>query len=311
MKQSKLKLQKQFLKKKNLQNNNYPNEMNEPLIAEVQEGLIRIRGEVSYDGKNFSGWGMQPDRRTVQGDIEIAFTQILQTERTIVQCAGRTDAGVHASGQVIHLDIPIAWADRLDDLAYKVNAILEADVVIKELLHTSQDFDARFSALSRSYTYLVKEGLRDPLTRERVYQNRKNLDVDAMNDASQVLLGLHDFSAFCKKNEFSTSIRNLQKFTWTRTQDNLIRVDVTSDAFCYSMVRALVGAVLAIGEGERTKEWLQEYLAGGVKDFSVFVAPAHPLTLVNVQYPDPAEYRDRIKVTLGSRPGKDTQPDEG
>jgi tRNA pseudouridine38-40 synthase len=254
---------------------------------------------------------MQPDRRTVQGDIEIAFTQILQTERTIVQCAGRTDAGVHASGQVIHLDIPIAWADRLDDLAYKVNAILEADVVIKELLQTSQDFDARFSALSRSYTYLVKEGLRDPLTRERVYQNRKNLDVDAMNEASQVLLGLHDFSAFCKKNEFSTSIRNLQKFSWTRTPDNLIRVDVTSDAFCYSMVRALVGAVLAIGEGERTKEWLQEYLAGGVKDFSVFVAPAHPLTLVNVQYPDPAEYRDRIKVTLGSRPGKDTQPDEG
>lgn len=275
--------------------------MNEPLVTNVREGFIRIRGEVAYDGKNFSGWGMQPDQRTVQGAIEDAFTQIIGGPRTVVQCAGRTDAGVHATGQVMHLDVPLNWSERLADLAYKVNAILDDDVVIKGLLHTNQNFDARFAALSRSYTYFIKEGLRDPLTRDRVYQHRNYLDVTAMNEASQVLLGLHDFSAFCKKTDYGTSIRNLKTFTWTRTPDDLIRVDITSDAFCYSMVRALVGAVISIGEGKRTKEWLADYLARGERDFGVFMAPAHPLTLVNVEYPPEEEFASRIEKTLKTR----------
>lgn len=275
--------------------------MNEPLVTNVREGFIRVRGEVAYDGKNFSGWGMQPDQRTVQGAIEDAFTQIIGGPRTVVQCAGRTDAGVHATGQVMHLDVPLNWSERLADLAYKVNAILDDDVVIKALVHTNQNFDARFAALSRSYTYFIKEGLRDPLTRERVYQHRNYLDVTAMNEASQVLIGLHDFSAFCKKTDYGTSIRNLKTFTWTRTPDDLIRVDITSDAFCYSMVRALVGAVISIGEGKRTKEWLADYLARGERDFGVFMAPAHPLTLVNVEYPPEEEFASRIEKTLKTR----------
>lgn len=285
--------------------------MNKPLVTNVPEGFIRIRGEVAYDGKNFSGWGLQPDQRTVQGAIEEAFSQIVGGPRTIVQCAGRTDAGVHASGQVMHLDVPNSWHDRLADLAYKVNAILDEDVVIKELLHTDQNFDARFAALSRSYTYFIQEGLRDPLTRERVYQHKRQLDVDAMNSASQVLIGLHDFSVFCRKNEYGTSIRNLQKFNWTRTQDGLIRVDITSDAFCYSMVRALVGAVISIGEGKRTKEWLAQYLVGGQRDFGVFMAPAHPLTLVHVEYPPASEYASRIEKTLKSRHNEPAQAPDG
>lgn len=275
--------------------------MNKPLVTNVAEGFIRIRGEVAYDGRDFSGWGIQPDQRTVQGVIEEAFTQIIQGPRTIVQCAGRTDAGVHASGQVMHLDIPVTWSDRLPDLCYKVNQLLDEDVVIKALVHTDQNFDARFAALSRSYTYLIHEGLRDPLSRERVYQHRSYLDVEAMNDASSVLLGLHDFSAFCRKTDYGSSIRNLQKFTWTRTSDDLIRVDITSDAFCYSMVRALVGAVISIGEGKRTKEWLAEYLAGAVKDPGVFMAPGHPLTLTHVEYPKESEYAARIEKTLKNR----------
>lgn len=275
--------------------------MNEPLVVAIREGFIRIRGEVAYDGKDFSGWGFQPDRRTVQGSLEEAFTQIIGGDRTVVQCAGRTDAGVHASGQVMHLDIPVEWSERLSDLAYKVNAILDDDVVVKALVHTNQNFDARFAALSRSYTYFIQEGLRDPLTRDRVYQHRAYLDVEAMNDASQVLLGLHDFSAFCKKTDYGTSIRNLKKFTWTRTSDGLIRVDITSDAFCYSMVRALVGAVISIGEGKRTKEWLAGYLAKGEKDPAVYLVPGHPLTLVAVEYPEESEYADRIKKTLKTR----------
>lgn len=275
--------------------------MNEPLVTNVREGFIRIRGELAYDGKNFSGWGMQPDQRTVQGAIEDAFSQIIGGPRTVVQCAGRTDAGVHATGQVMHLDVPVNWSERLADLAYKVNAILDDDVVIKALIHTNQNFDARFAALSRSYTYFIKEGLRDPLSRERVYQHRNYLDVAAMNEASQVLVGLHDFSAFCKKTDYGTSIRNLKTFTWTRTPDDLIRVDITSDAFCYSMVRALVGAVISIGEGKRTKEWLVDYLARGEREFGVFMAPAHPLTLVNVEYPPEEEYASRIEKTLKTR----------
>lgn len=275
--------------------------MNEPLVASVREGFIRIRGEVSYDGKNFSGWGMQPDQRTVQGSIEEVFSQIIQGERTIVQCAGRTDAGVHATGQVMHLDVPKNWSDRLTDLMYKANQLLDEDVVIKSLIQTSPDFDARFAALSRSYTYFIHEGLRDPLSRERVYQHRNYLDVELMNEASQGLLGLHDFSAFCRKTDYGTSIRTLKKFSWTRTQDNLIRVDITADAFCYSMVRALVGAVISVGEGKRSAQWLAQYLANGIKDPGVFMAPGHPLTLVSVEYPDASEYLDRIKKTLKTR----------
>jgi tRNA pseudouridine38-40 synthase len=276
--------------------------MNEPLVANASEGFIRVRGEVSYDGKNFSGWGMQPTRRTVQGDLEEAFQQITQLERVIIQCAGRTDAGVHASGQVMHLDVPTQWSDRLPDLAYKVNAILSEDVVIKSLIQTSSNFDARFAALSRRYTYFIQEGLRDPLTRDRVYQHRTYLDVTAMNDASEVLLGLHDFKAFCRKSDNGTSIRTLEEFSWTRTPDDLIRVDIKADAFCYTMVRALVGATLLIGEGKRTKQWLADYLANGVKDFSVFVAPALALTLVEVKYPAQDQYAERIKLTLQTRP---------
>jgi tRNA pseudouridine38-40 synthase len=276
--------------------------MIEPLVANVNEGFIRIRGEVSYDGKNFSGWGMQPTRRTVQGDLEEAFQQITQLDRVIIQCAGRTDAGVHASGQVMHLDVPTQWSDRLPDLAYKVNAILSEDVVIKSLIQTSFNFDARFAALSRRYTYFIQEGLRDPLTRDRVYQHRTYLDVPAMNDASEVLLGLHDFKAFCRKSDNGTSIRTLEEFSWTRTPDDLIRVDIKADAFCYTMVRALVGATLLIGEGKRTKQWLADYLANGVKDFSVFVAPALALTLVEVKYPAQDQYAERIKLTLQTRP---------
>lgn len=275
--------------------------MNKPFVQNVAEGFVRIRGDVAYDGKNFSGWGLQPDRRTVQGDIEEAFAQILRTERTIIQCAGRTDAGVHATGQVMHLDIPVAWQDQLADLAYKVNAILEDDVVIKSLTHVSQDFDARFAALTRSYTYFIEEGLRNPLSRDRVYQHPRYLDVAAIQDASEVLLGLHDFSAFCKKSTSGTPIRTLLRFDWSRTQDGLIRVDVKADAFCYSMVRALVGAMLLIGEGQRDKAWLKQYLDGGEKDFSVFLAPGHPLTLVEVEYPDESQFASRIRTTLNSR----------
>ena len=274
---------------------------NEPLVANAAQGLIRIRGKIAYDGKDFSGWGMQPDRRTVQGELENAISTLLRVDRVIVQCAGRTDAGVHATAQVIHFDIAEKAAMEMKDLAYKINAILPEDISIQELEVTTPDFDARFAALSRSYEYLIFQGPRNPLLRDRAYRSWAPLDVTAMNDASQSLIGLHDFSAFCKKREGATTIRTLMKFVWTETPDGLIKVELEADAFCYSMVRGLIGAVLAIGEGKFDKAWLENYLAGKEREAHVFAAPAWGLTLVDVKYPEPGDYAKRIAETLQAR----------
>ena len=274
---------------------------NEPLVANAAQGLIRIRGKIAYDGKDFSGWGMQQDRRTVQGDLENAISTLLRVDRVIVQCAGRTDAGVHATAQVIHFDIAEKDAMEMKDLAYKINAILPEDISIQELEVTTPDFDARFAALSRSYEYLIFQGPRNPLLRDRAYRSWAPLDVTAMNDASQSLIGLHDFSAFCKKREGATTIRTLMKFVWTETPDGLIKVELEADAFCYSMVRGLIGAVLAIGEGKFDKAWLENYLAGKEREAHVFAAPAWGLTLVDVKYPEPGDYAKRIAETLQAR----------
>jgi tRNA pseudouridine38-40 synthase len=274
---------------------------NEPLVADAAQGLIRIRGKITYDGKDFSGWGMQPDRRTVQGELEDAISTLLRVDRVIVHCAGRTDAGVHATAQVIHFDIAEKDALEMKDLTYRINAILPEDISIQELEVTTADFDARFAALSRSYEYLIYQGNRNPLLRDRAHRSYLPLDVQAMNDASQSLIGLHDFSAFCKKREGATTIRTLMKFAWTETPDGLIKVEIEADAFCYSMVRGLIGAVLAIGEGKFDKSWLENYLAGREREAHVFAAPALGLTLVDVKYPAPSEYAKRIEETLQVR----------
>jgi tRNA pseudouridine38-40 synthase len=274
---------------------------NEPLVANAVQGLIRIRGKISYDGKDFSGWGMQPDRRTVQGELENAISTLLRVDRVVVQCAGRTDAGVHATAQVIHFDIAEKDAMEMKDLTYRINAILPEDISIQELEITAADFDARFAALSRSYEYLIYQGQRNPLLRDRAHRSYLPLDVQAMNAASQSLIGLHDFSAFCKKREGATTIRTLMKFVWTETPDGLIKVELQADAFCYSMVRGLIGAVLAIGEGKFDKAWLENYLAGKEREAHVFAAPALGLTLVDVEYPAPSEYAQRIAETLQVR----------
>jgi tRNA pseudouridine38-40 synthase len=208
---------------------------------------------------------------------------------------------VHATAQVIHFDIAEKDAMEMKDLTYKINAILPEDISIQELEVTTPDFDARFAALSRRYEYLIYQGQRNPLLRDRAHRSYLPLDVPAMNDASQALIGLHDFSAFCKKREGATTIRTLMKFDWTETADGLIKVELEADAFCYSMVRGLIGAVLAIGEGKFDKAWLENYLAGREREAHVFAAPALGLTLVDVKYPDASEYAKRIAETLQVR----------
>ena len=274
---------------------------NEPLVAVAAQGLIRIRGQVSYDGKDFSGWGMQPDRRTIQGELEKALATFFRVDRIVVQCAGRTDAGVHAIGQVIHFDIPAQTEIDMSDLAYRLNAILPEDISISKMEVTAPDFDARFAALSRRYEYLVYQGIRQPLLRDRAHHSYLPLDVTAMHEASQVLVGLHDFAAFCRKREGATTVRTLMQFDWSVEADGLIKAKLQADAFCYSMVRGLVGAVLAVGEGKYDKNWLARYLAGKEREAQVFAVPSIGLTFIDVQYPEPSEYSKRIIETLQSR----------
>ncbi|NBV90019.1 MAG: tRNA pseudouridine(38-40) synthase TruA [Actinobacteria bacterium] len=276
--------------------------MSKSLIAITDGGLTRYRATIAYDGKEFKGWGFQPDQRTVQGEVEVAIAQVLRLPEMPVQCAGRTDAGVHASGQVIHFDLPGKLLIEPDDLAYKINSILPEDVAVRSIAETTADFDARFAALSRSYVYLVYQGNPNPLLRDRAHRSWLPLDVEVMHDASQVLLGLHDFAGFCRKREGGTTIRTLLKFDWHVTDEGLIQADVTADAFCHSMVRGLVGALLSIGEGKRDKNWLAEYLEQRERSSGLFIAPAHGLTLTHVEYPSEAEFASRVEQTLNMRP---------
>lgn len=260
-------------------------------------GFLRLRGGVSYDGSGFSGWGLQPDRRTVQGDLEGALMNVLRAPRMHVQCAGRTDAGVHATGQVFHVDVPAADYPGHDRVRYRLNSVLADDVVVTDLHEAAPGFDARFAALSRTYEYLVNDGARQPLLRGFVYHHGYPVDVELMNQASRQLLGLHDFTSYCKPKDYGTTIRDLQRFDWDRRADGLIVATVTADAFCYSMVRMLVGALLDVGAGRRSPEWLTEYLESRQRESGVFVAPAHGLTLTGVEYPPDDELAARQERT--------------
>jgi len=288
--------------------------MSEPLFAPVQEGLTRLRGTLAYDGKEFFGWGIQPDQRTVQAEVEYAVATVLRLEHVTVQCAGRTDAGVHARGQVVHFDIPTQCLMEMKDLIYKFNSILSEDVAFLDLEITTADFDARFSALARNYSYLIYLNGRNPLLRDRAHRSWLPLNLEAMQQASQRLLGLHNFAAFCRKREGATTIRTLLRFDWHVTDEGLIRADIKADAFCYSMVRGLVGAVLAVGEGKRSVEWITEYLEGGQRQPEIFAAPPMGLTFESVEYPPADQFASRVKETLNIRSNlvlAETENDEG
>jgi tRNA pseudouridine38-40 synthase len=275
--------------------------MNEPLSADVPEGFIRVRGGIAYDGTNFAGWGIQPSVRTVQGDLEDSLARILRHERMPVSCAGRTDSGVHATGQVFHVDIPEATFPGLNRLKYRLNSDLENDVVVTGLSIAPPGFDARFSALSRTYEYLINDGLRNPLTNRFVYDHGYRVDVDLMNQAAVSLLGLHDFTAFCKPKDFGTNIRDLKEFNFARREDGVIVARVRADAFCYSMVRMLVGAHLDVGAGRKPVSFIAEYLAGQDRHSGVYVAPARGLTFVEVEYPSDDELAQRAALTRRTR----------
>ncbi|MFB6991465.1 tRNA pseudouridine(38-40) synthase TruA [Streptomyces sp. NPDC056230] len=257
---------------------------------EVEPGFVRVRLDLAYDGKDFSGWAKQTSRRTVQGEIEDALRTVTRSSRTYdLTVAGRTDAGVHARGQVAHVDLPDeVWAEHADKLLRRMAGRMAPDVRIWRIERAPAGFNARFSALWRRYAYRVADrpGGVDPLLRGHVLWHDRPLDVDAMNEAAARMTGEHDFAAYCKKREGATTIRTLQKLSWARDEaSGIMTATVQADAFCHNMVRALIGAALFVGDGRRPAEWPAQVLAARVRDPGVHVVRPHGLTLEEVAYP--------------------------
>ncbi|MBA0054117.1 tRNA pseudouridine(38-40) synthase TruA [Streptomyces sp. AJS327] len=260
--------------------------------------VVRLRLDLSYDGREFSGWARQKgDRRTVQGEIEDALRVVLRLDRTPeLTVAGRTDAGVHARGQVAHVDLDAeVWAEHGRQLPRRLAGRLPADVRIWRVRPAPPHFDARFSAIWRRYVYRVSDhpGGVDPLLRGHVLWHNWPLDLDAMNEGARGLLGEHDFAAYCKRREGATTVRTLRELRWSRRRDGVMEATVLADAFCHNMVRSLVGALLFVGDGHRSPEWPSAVLAAGVRDSAVHVVRPHGLTLEEVGYPPDSELAAR------------------
>lgn len=296
----------------------------QPPTDAVDPSATRIRLDIAYDGTNFTGWTRQPGMRTVQGEIEAALAVILRRHAPIpsLVVAGRTDAGVHATGQVAHVDLS---PDQLQSLARprrgklggrvfdgpaslgrRINGIagLESDIYVARTALAEPGFDARFSAVWRRYQYRIADNAapRNPLERNRTVWYPALLDVDLMNEAAASLIGLHDWAAYCKPREGATTIRMLLEFSWTRLDDGVLLAEVKADAFCHSMVRSLVGACVAVGQGNLSAERLvgirDELLRGS--EFKVM--PAKGLTMLEVGYPEVGSLRARAEQTRARRP---------
>ncbi|MGV9747462.1 tRNA pseudouridine(38-40) synthase TruA [Rhodococcus zopfii] len=260
--------------------------------------ITRLRLDIAYDGTDFSGWARQPGLRTVCGEIEEKLSAIVRTP-VLLTVAGRTDAGVHASGQVAHVDVPTAaLPDDPSRWVRRLARFLPRDVRVTGISVAPEHFDARFSAIRRHYEYRVTTAGygAQPLRARDTVSWPKIVDLDAMQRASESLLGLHDFAAFCKRREGATTVRELQRYEWTRDGD-ILTAHVSADAFCWSMVRSLVGAALAVGEGRRTVEWMTALLDERERAASVAVAPAHGLSLVGVDYPADEDLAARNAAT--------------
>lgn len=263
--------------------------------------MTRYRLDIAYDGTDFSGWARQPERRTVCGVLEEAIGTILRTEVQLT-VAGRTDAGVHATGQVAHVDLPDPVV-LPDGLVRRLARMLPQDVRVTAIRIAPPEFDARFSALRRHYEYRLTDAPfgANPLRARDTAPWRRPVDLERMQEASDRLLGLHDFAAFCRRREGATTVRELQRFAWRRDDDGVFTAEVSADAFCWSMVRSLVGAVAAVGEGRRSADWVAGLLDERERSSAINVAAACGLTLVRVDYPADDELAERNRITREKR----------
>ena len=269
---------------------------------------MRLRMDLAYDGGGFHGWARQDGLRTVQGDLEAALATVLRLDSVAVTCAGRTDTGVHARGQVTHVDVDVDVEDAdLERVRRQLDGLLPDDVRVRRVVAAPDGFDARFSAVWRRYAYRIADRpeAQDPLARGYVLAWKRPLDLDAIDRASKDLLGRHDFASFCKQREGATTIRTLLDLSWGRDDDGVLVGTVRADAFCHHMVRSLVGCLMAVGEGRRSTGWAAEVLAAERRDPAVTVAPAHGLTLEEVGYPPDDELAAQAGAARRMRTAQD------
>jgi tRNA pseudouridine38-40 synthase len=263
---------------------------------------IRWRLDISYDGTDFSGWASQAGRRTVQGELERWITRILRLDEPAqLVCAGRTDAGVHARGQVAHLDLdPLVITDGAEPLVRRLNKVLGGDCVVRRISAAPPGFDARFAAIWRRYVYRLSDAAvpPDPLYRFQIAQVRREVDLARLNEEASALIGLRDFGAFCRRREGASTIRTLLELAGRRVPSGpmvgVIECTVRADAFCHSMVRALVGALATVATGQRDHDWLAAITDRRVRDSTIPVMPAAGLTLEEVGYPADHELASRV-----------------
>jgi tRNA pseudouridine38-40 synthase len=267
-----------------------------------RSGVVRLRLGIAYDGTALHGWARQPGQRTVQEDLEAALATVLRRPVPLT-VAGRTDAGVHATGQVAHCDVPAdVWEEHRALLVRRLRGVLPPDLAVLSVIPAPPAFDARFAALARHYVYRLTDDPAGPppLRRFDTVAWPRRLDVDAMRVAAGRLLGERDFAAFCRRREGATTVRTLLALDVVRAPD-VVLIEASADAFCHSMVRSLVGALLAVGEGRRDPEWPAGLLTRVERSGEVVVAPARGLTLVAVDYPPDDGLAARVALTRNRR----------
>ena len=306
-----------------------------PPQAAEDDHLLRLRLDLAYDGTAFSGWAAQPGLRTVQGVLEEALARVLRLPRVSTVVAGRTDAGVHARAQVAHLDVPDGALQAArgrsgrpsgDALVHRLHGVLPSDVVVERAALAPAGFDARFSATGRTYAYrMVDVALPRPLRRHDVVAVRGPLDIAAMAAAGRQLLGLRDFAAYCRRREGASTVRTLRRLEVARVAEavetlpgvllgprpapaGLVLVVVEADAFCHSMVRSLVGALVSVGQGRRGPSWPATVLDAARRDPGVQVAPARGLVLERVGYPADDALAERARAARARRDGDPDSP---
>lgn len=269
----------------------------------MNDSTTRLRLDISYDGSEFSGWAIQRDQRTVQGELQRVLTHLAGHDIELT-CAGRTDSGVHARGQVAHLDSGNTGQLTPD----RINRALPDDIRVRAVSEVTSDFDARFSALWRRYSYTVSDDPRgpDPLRRRYQLAAGASLDIDAMNHAATALVGEHDFTSYCKRKEHASSVREILSLRWDREVDlatgfSTAVMHVTADAFCHSMVRSLAGALIPVGQHRVSIDYPRQALDLRAREAGVTVMPPYPLVLEEVGYPPESEWAQRQRRTRSLR----------
>ena len=304
--------------------------------------MVRLRLDLAYDGGAFYGWAKQPTLRTVQGELEQALHTILRVpaddpdEPLRLTVAGRTDTGVHALHQVCHLDVGEATLDRCvghmgvsapEALFRRLSRMVPDDIAIHAVSVAPEGFDARFSALERTYVYRICDEARpvDPRMRGFVLALDDRLDLDAMNAAAAMTIGLHDFGSFATPNPGGTTIREVKQAHWSRipvsplvpgasggagtaggytvpaAESGLVCFTIVADAFARNMVRSLVNACVKVGQGRKDLDWFAEKMATPLREGSTGPIAPQGLTLEHVAYPPDDHLAARAEAIRAKR----------